>query len=254
MKSESKWICEKKLKFQTGRELFQRWQAWVCVWCVGSTFAKGHLVHICETSVRMAVLNPVGLERIVYPLWSMNVLSKYKWLHKPCHTRIIVCLFESKIQKAVSEQPVRARMGRNFKATNVSLNSCKDELGAKKDRKRYAVRIQYGLDQRCLCRSSCRALSKFLSHLFVVFTPPPPLPPVTLYSPTRGAFHFASMSPLTSLTCISSLAPPSEDVSERCEGDMQGLWSWSHKNENSLLSEPAHDLVMPFCTAGSAIK
>lgn len=62
----------------------------------------------------------------------MNVLSKYKWLHKACHTRIIVCLFESKIQKAVSEQPVRARMGRNFKATNVSLNSCKDELGAKK--------------------------------------------------------------------------------------------------------------------------
>lgn len=99
------------------------------------TFAKGHLVHICETSVRMAVLNPVGLERIVYPLWSMNVLSKYKWLHKPCDTGIIVCLFKSKIQKvdkAVSEQPVCARMGRNFKATNVSLNSCKDELGAKK--------------------------------------------------------------------------------------------------------------------------
>lgn len=42
----------------------------------------------------------------------------------------------------------------------------------KKDRKRYAVRIQYGLDRRCLCRSSYRALSKFLSHLFVVFIPP----------------------------------------------------------------------------------
>lgn len=67
------------------------------------------------------------------------------------------------------------------------------------------------------CQSSC------LTSLLFSPPPPPPLPPVTLYSPTRGAFHFASMSPLTSLTCISSLAPPSEDVSERCEGDMQGL-------------------------------